>query len=351
MKERHGFTLVELLVVIAIIGMLVALLLPAIQAARESGRRIECANHFKQLSLACLNHVSDQKFYPTGGWGWCWVGDPNRGFGIAQPGGWTYNILPYLEFHSLYDMGKGIQQSAASKQGNTERVQTPVSLYICPSRRAVKTYPITGGQPINTNSLSGLNVAKTDYAISCGTGNSDSPSGDDETNAGPSSYSNGDTPPPPTGNGYNWPDYSTPGSKDYQGGLSYVRSRVTQEMVFRGVTHVILLGEKFINSAQYTSGDYPGDNEELFVGQDNDTSRTTYYPPQQDVMLPVPLPNTAVFVGNNGEYCFGSAHPGGCNFSAADGSVHFISYSVNPALFADFGVRTSKATPDTIWDQ
>src|SRR6185369_10306687 len=67
-RKRAAFTLVELLVVIAIIGFLVALLLPAIQAAREAARRNQCKNHLKQLALGCLLHLDTQKYFPTGGW-------------------------------------------------------------------------------------------------------------------------------------------------------------------------------------------------------------------------------------------------------------------------------------------
>ena len=104
-SRRAGFTLVELLVVITIIGILVGLLMPAVESVREAGRRTVCANNVKQMALACLTHESKNGFFPTGGWGWEWAGDPNLGFTRRQPGGWHFNILPYMGLDTLHDMG------------------------------------------------------------------------------------------------------------------------------------------------------------------------------------------------------------------------------------------------------
>ncbi len=105
--DRRGFTLVELLVVIAIIGVLVSLLLPAVQNAREAGRRTQCMNNLKQLGLAAQQNLEKLRRFPSGGWGPQWIGDPDRGNSIKQPGGWVYQLLPYMEQQALYDYGQG----------------------------------------------------------------------------------------------------------------------------------------------------------------------------------------------------------------------------------------------------
>ena len=103
--EPLGFTLVELLVVIAIIGVLVALLLPAIQAAREAARRSQCANNMRQLSLAVLNYESSRKELPPAGIAQV-LKDPKFGVDIFNPLGgmrfsWIVEILPFMEEQSL----------------------------------------------------------------------------------------------------------------------------------------------------------------------------------------------------------------------------------------------------------
>ncbi len=112
----RGFTLVELLVVITIIGILIALLLPAVQAAREAARKLHCGNNLKQLALGALNHELAHGFFPSAGWGYLWVGDPDRGTGKEQPGCWVYATLPYVEQQALHDLGhRPVQCLAAAR--------------------------------------------------------------------------------------------------------------------------------------------------------------------------------------------------------------------------------------------
>src|SRR6478752_6413197 len=132
LKIRRAFTLVELLVVIAIIGILIALLLPAIQAARETARITQCKNNLKQIGLAWQNHHNTYKHFPTGGWGYFWTGDPDRGYDKLQPGGWAYNILPFMEESVVHDIGKGLTYPAKAA-ALLQQIQTPVKGFACPS--------------------------------------------------------------------------------------------------------------------------------------------------------------------------------------------------------------------------
>ena len=123
MRTLRGFTLVELLVVIAIIGILVALLLPAIQAAREAARRTECQNHLKQIGLGLQTYHDVQKSFPMGR-------DRPDQWGVS----WAFRLLPQMEestIHATHDKTQRVDDNL-----NTQAMRTPIQVYACPSRRS-----------------------------------------------------------------------------------------------------------------------------------------------------------------------------------------------------------------------
>ena len=146
--------------------------------------------------------------YPTGGWGFFWTGDPNRGFKEAQPGGWVFNILPFLEFNSLHEMGSnGPSGSAAQMAGATLRCKTPIPALHCPSRRPAKLYPSPWNGTFiaynaNDNDPNNNVLSRSDYAMNCGSGANDQPFG-----GGPTSYTDAKTTV--------WPAYGDPHSPTF----------------------------------------------------------------------------------------------------------------------------------------
>ncbi|MBN2218114.1 MAG: DUF1559 domain-containing protein [Pirellulales bacterium] len=124
MPPVHGFTLVELLVVIAIIGVLVALLLPAVQAAREAARRIQCSNHLKQIGLALNSYHDGHGVLPFA----C-------GYSIAQTGTWVSFILPNLEQQAIYDL-LDFNLPLSHPNNVVPVTQMPISWIVCPSDRS-----------------------------------------------------------------------------------------------------------------------------------------------------------------------------------------------------------------------
>src|SRR5262245_1570659 len=170
---RTAFTLLELLVVIAVIGILLALLLPAVQSAREAARIVECKNHLKQMGIAWLHHHSVHNFFPTGGWGSNWAGDPDQGFDKRQPGGWAYNTLPYLEEADIHDLGQRMVYGGTpdKKDALAEAAQTTASIFLCPSRRSQTTpfiFMLQSASYANINLRRVANVCRGDYVANAG---------------------------------------------------------------------------------------------------------------------------------------------------------------------------------------
>jgi prepilin-type N-terminal cleavage/methylation domain-containing protein len=131
MPRRHsGFTLVELLVVIAIIGILVALLLPAVQAARESGRRTQCINHLRQIGLAATHYHDSMQQFPAG---WC---RPHNASALCS-------LLPYLEESNRVELFMWDQNTQTSAANARARAQD-VAVFLCPSDGGVNTPRVAG---------------------------------------------------------------------------------------------------------------------------------------------------------------------------------------------------------------
>lgn len=318
-----GFTLVELLVVITIIGILIALLLPAVQAARESARKIQCKNNLYQIGRAAQQHVDKLGYFPSSGWGYMWIGDPDMGFGHKQPGGWLYNLLPFLGLDNVHQIGAGITDFNQKKKALAEQKGAVVSLFHCPSRRRAIGYPRVES---TWNADFPNAVAKTDYAANGGTNLI--------LGTGPSTdclqkYPN-----------CNW-THTDEWMKQNHNGVSSERSEIRPAHILDGTTHTLFAGEKYMNPSYYLTGDCCADNNSAYQGNDWDLNRWTGASdgrrPRQDT------PG----YGNCTEQ-FGSPHAEGFHAAMCDGSVQTISYTIDLTVYTNLGNRKDRQpTPDT----
>jgi prepilin-type N-terminal cleavage/methylation domain-containing protein/prepilin-type processing-associated H-X9-DG protein len=275
----HGFTLVELLVVIAIIGVLVALLLPAIQAAREAARRSSCLNNVMQLSLACHHYEFNSESLPPG----CTNPDgPIRNEPQGQHVSWLVKILPYMEENVMYR--KFDQKAGAYAAVNADVRARPLQIAICPS------YP---GEEYSDQERK---IAVTTYA-GC------------------------------------YHDVEAPIDVDNHG-LMFLNSKVTFDEIYDGSTYTLLLAETVEreNDLGWVSGTRATLRntskiympEPRFARQDPDDDEAD----EQDVA-------ESLFVGG-----FGGHHPGGFNAAFADGSTRFVTETVDPAVWRLVGNRS-----------
>jgi prepilin-type N-terminal cleavage/methylation domain-containing protein/prepilin-type processing-associated H-X9-DG protein len=307
-RLHRGFTLVELLVVIAIIGILVALLLPAVQAAREAARNLQCSNHLKQLALAAHVHNQTHLHFPTNGWGYRWVGDGDRGVGIHQPGGWIFNTLPYVEQGALHDSvtdGKKDEITAAQKDAAKIALGIPISTFNCPTRRAARSFGVAWPSAINATYPA--RAARSDYAVNQG-------------DTFPSDFGAG---PGELLHSYEWP------SRGIFTGMGYQISRVRTSDIKDGTSNTLLFGEKYVDPNHYDDGLDLGDFNGMLCGHSLDIGRFTYAGSR-------PLRDRAGLAAFND---FGSSHPAGTNFAFADGHVQRLRYDIDPRQFQRMGNR------------
>jgi prepilin-type N-terminal cleavage/methylation domain-containing protein/prepilin-type processing-associated H-X9-DG protein len=366
-----GFTLVELLVVIAIIGILVALLLPAIQAAREASRRAQCQNQLKQIGLAMHNHVSSLSVFPTGGDGYnpdirnyltgTDVTNPANSTGVPngpnkQGLGWGYQLLPYLEEGTL----KGI--TTMGRLASAE-----VNLYFCPSRRA------KGKSSVFSQSVGGITLPYllTDYAAAVPatySGTVKIPS----TKITPVPWSDptigtlydkvyhafmdgrvqsGQSSPVTPSNNYisDGLVVRTPWRWRQKTSATGVSMAVKPSACTDGLSKTLLVSEKLLRTDLYDGGSW-SDDLGWADGWDPDQLRSTGLQPlsDNDSYCYGPQRNRCGGPppGNNDVFIFGSAHPSGINALFGDGSIHIINYDVDVVLFNYLGARNDDQVVD-----
>jgi len=276
-ERRRGMTLIELLACIAVIGILVGLVLPAVQAARSAALRIECGNRVRQIALATLAFESSNRQFPSG------IHSPDH---PQRPSlSWLGQILPYIEQGNLASQSAIEFQNGLNPVGQHATFQAYVNSFMCPSDPRAGA----GAQYTHQNRLAAL----TSYVGVCGT------------------------------------NYKT------QDGIFFQNSQTRSADIRDGLSNTIMIGERPPSSDNWYGWWYAGAGQacsgspDMLLGAREINSGARYAescPPGSYEFGP----------GSMAEQCdlfhFWSLHPGGAHFSNADGSVHFLAWSVDSAL-------------------
>jgi prepilin-type N-terminal cleavage/methylation domain-containing protein/prepilin-type processing-associated H-X9-DG protein len=301
-QPRDGFTLIELLVVIAIIGLLIGLLLPAVQRVRAAAQRTQCINNLKQMGLALHNFHDVNSHLPSGYLASAPSGDPN--FATAPGWGWAPLILPYLEQGALYGQLQDAIQSSTSITDPSVAIpiQARVSQFICPS-------DVVPDGPFAVYSLAG----NTSYPLVYTEG------APGTVLASPSSYA-----------GCCGRDENSDADGVIGSGVFYCNSQTRLTDITDGTSCTILIGERaWCNANGVWIGAIPGCA--MVFGQLNSTTKvipggypnTPIYAPPMLVQLHAHLVNPYLDL-DGGTDDISSQHGGGANVLLADGSVHFV---------------------------
>lgn len=303
-RQPHAFTLVELLVVIAIIGVLVALLLPAVQAAREAARRSDCMNRLRQLAIASQNHHDAQKVFPSASTTKLISGTTNQVTSLS----YLAQILPYIEQQNI---GKTVNFNQHwSDTTNFDASRTPLTTFRCPSKEDGEmtfTAQPGGSDAEELNLLRAHYMAVMGAKVACPLpSNATYPNSTYEMSASSTCNDAGGT---------------------ALNGVIFPGSEVSFKDISDGSTNTLLIGE--------VAWDV-GPQRVWLVGSASKTGVYSYNYTAKNIMHPL---NTAYRAASgqpasgylNNDLSFGSHHPGGAHFAMADGSVQFIREDVNLA--------------------
>jgi prepilin-type N-terminal cleavage/methylation domain-containing protein/prepilin-type processing-associated H-X9-DG protein len=307
---RRGFTLIELLVVITIIGVLIALLLPAVQAAREAARRAQCTNNLKQIALAAHNYESANGCFPMGtpvkvatySSGWIQAGDYDYGHSLFVA------MLPQLEQSALFNAVNFSVNIDMPENMTIQRSQ--VNALLCPSDSTAWQIDT----PTMWATYPGLQVAHTSYSGCTGT------------------WSHWAWSPSST------PSLATLAAQD--NGIFYVNSRTRIADVTDGTSNTILLGERMLFDR------YRPDTNWWFsgwLGASLFDTLTAMNPQRLTAIASLPAPQPGDWPGVEDNPLWNSAssrHPGGANFAMADGSVKFLKETIQSWPVDSFGNPT-----------
>ena len=352
--NKKGFTLVELLVVIAIIGILIGMLLPAVQSVREAARRTTCLNNMRQLGLAAQNFAAAKMRFPTNGGNFQanTVDRYGETFPAIESGSWAFQLLPYIEQDNL-----ALQRGEAGYFGNTNGVmRVNVPAFVCASR-GERLY--SGALPSGLTTVSFtvapedaetdmLDVFGGDYAAAAAPTTAGealiaatlASSGLDAVNdLGSQALEQSDF----------WTGVITKGfAANYSSGATQKFAKVNGSAIGDGLSNTLLLGEKAVSARSYSAGGVDWAN--LVVTLDGDNNPNSSIAGNAFGQFGVGRFNTYRIAGSpiadrqdkgvNGHGTlgflrFGSAHPGNVNIVLADGSTHSIDNQLDPAEFSN----------------